>query len=151
VRLRESVHRRVEVPLWWSFPPRTESNCVTARWGGEQLEVNRQPIELRSLEGFPKQTRYGPMRLTRLRVMSEVRRTADRWKSETEAKPVRSQKHCRNRGAWGGWRLDVWKCMIGNQGYLSWCWKEQGRSQSPHSSDEAGNDRGAKGGRKVET
>ena len=33
---------------------------------------------------------------------------------------------------------------------LSWCWKEQGRSQSPHSSDEAGNDRGAKEDRKVE-
>jgi len=41
--------------------------------------------------------------------------------------------------------------MLGNQGYLSWCGKEQDRSQSPHSSEEAGNDRGAKGGRKVET
>ena len=83
--------------------------------------------------------------------MSEVRRTADSWQSESEAKPVRSKKHCRNRGAWGGWRLDVWKCMIGNPGYLTWCRKEEGRSQSPHSSEEAGNDRGAKGGRKVET
>jgi len=83
--------------------------------------------------------------------MSEVRRTADSWQSESGAKPARSKKHRRNRGAWGGWRRDVWKCMIGNQGYLSWCWKEQGRSQSPHSSNEASNDRGAKGGRKVET
>ncbi len=83
--------------------------------------------------------------------MNEVRRTADSCQSEAEAKPVRSKKHCRNRGASGGWRLDVWKCMIGNQGYLSWCRKEQGRSQSLHSSEEAGNDRGAKGGRKVET
>ena len=49
VRLRENVHRRVRVPLWRSFPPRTESNCVTARWGGEQLEVNRQPVEPKGL------------------------------------------------------------------------------------------------------
>ena len=39
VRLKVSVHRRVEVPLWRSLTPVTESNCVTARWGGEQLEV----------------------------------------------------------------------------------------------------------------
>jgi len=83
--------------------------------------------------------------------MSEVRRTADSCSSESEAKPARNKKHSRDRGAWGGWRLDVWKCMLGNQGDLSWCWKEQGRSQSPRSSEEASNDRGAKGGRKVET
>jgi hypothetical protein len=40
-------------------------------------------------------------------------------------------------------------CTV-NQGDLSWCQKEQGRSQSPRSSDEAANHRGAKGGRKVE-
>ena len=40
VRLRVSVHWRVKVPLWRSFPPVTESNCVMATWGGEQLEVN---------------------------------------------------------------------------------------------------------------
>jgi len=83
--------------------------------------------------------------------MSEVRRTADSCASESEAKPARSKKHSLARGAWGGWRLDVWKSTLGNQGDLSWCWKEQGRSQSPRSSDEASNDRGAKGGRKVET
>jgi hypothetical protein len=83
--------------------------------------------------------------------MSEVRRTADSCQSELGAKPARSKKQCRDGDASGGWRLDVWKCVISNQGYLSWCWKEQGRSQSPHSSEEAGNDRGAKGGRKVET
>lgn len=83
--------------------------------------------------------------------MYEVRRTDDSRQSESEAKPALSKKHCRERGAEGGWRLDVWKCTVSNQGYLSWCLKEQGRSQSPHSSDEASNDRGAKGGRKVET
>ena len=83
--------------------------------------------------------------------MNEVRRTADSRPSESEAKPLRSKKHSRKWGAWGGWRLDVWKCKLGNQGYLSWCLKEQGRRQSPHRSEEASNDRGAKGGRKVET
>jgi hypothetical protein len=53
-------------------------------------------------------------------------------------------------GAWGDWRRNVQKCKFMNQGDLSWCWKEQGRSQSPRSSDEAGNDRGAKEGRKVD-
>jgi hypothetical protein len=83
--------------------------------------------------------------------MNEVRRTADSRPGESEAKPALSKKHCRVRGAWGGWRWDAWKCTIGNQGYLSRCCKERDRSQSPHSSDETSNDRGAKGGRKVET
>jgi hypothetical protein len=82
--------------------------------------------------------------------MNEVRRTADSLKGEAVAKPARSEKHRRSRGAWGGWRRNVWKCMISNQGDLSWCEKEQDRSQSPRSSEEAGNDRGAKGDRKVE-
>jgi hypothetical protein len=83
--------------------------------------------------------------------MSEVRRAAD-----SDAKRIGGQARPEhgaspgNGGAWGGWRRNVWKCMIGNQGDLPRCWKEQGRSQSPRSSDEAGNDRGAKGGRKVE-
>lgn len=83
--------------------------------------------------------------------MSEVRSTADRAQPEAEAKPTWNEKHRQGRGAWGGWRMDVWKCKFRKQGYLSWCATEQDRSQSPHSSDEAGNDRGAKGGRKVET
>jgi hypothetical protein len=151
VRLRESMHGRVKVPLRRSFPPVMESNCVTARWGGEQLEMNGQPLEERVLDEPARRTRYGLMQLTRLRPMCEVRRTADSRPGESEAKPARNKKHSRSRGAWGGWRLDVRKCKLSNQGYLSWCWKEQGRSQNPHSSDEAGNDRGAKGGRKVET
>jgi hypothetical protein len=35
----DTCTRRVKVPFWWSFPPATESNCVRATWGGEQLEV----------------------------------------------------------------------------------------------------------------
>ena len=82
--------------------------------------------------------------------MIEIRRSADSPQGESVAKPVRSQKHCRNGGATGGWRRNVRKCMFVNQGCLSRCWKERDRSQSPHSSEEAGNDRGAKGDRKVE-
>ena len=82
--------------------------------------------------------------------MNEVRRTADSPKGESEAKLLRSKKHYRERGALGGWRWNDWKSKFMNQGYLFWCWKEQNRSQSPHSSDETGNDRGAKGDRKVE-
>src|SRR3954452_20069584 len=46
VRLRESVHGRVKVPLWWCFPPRVESNCKPATGCGEQLETKRQSVEL---------------------------------------------------------------------------------------------------------
>jgi hypothetical protein len=90
------------------------------------------------------------MRLTRLLGMNEVRSTADSCPSESEAKPARNKKHRRSGGAWGGWRRNVWKRKPMNQGYLCGCPKERHRSQSPHSSQEAGNDRGAKEGRKVE-
>lgn len=82
--------------------------------------------------------------------MSEVRRTAD-----SEEKRVGGQARPEQEvwpadgGAWGDWRRNVWKCLFVNQGDLLQCWKEWSRSQSPRSSDEAGNDRGAKGDRKV--
>ena len=82
--------------------------------------------------------------------MNEVRRTADSPQSESEAKPARS-KSIAGAGAHrvgGDGMTGSAKPM--NQGYLSWRLREQGRSQSPHSSDEAGNDRGAKEGRKVD-
>ena len=83
--------------------------------------------------------------------MSEVRRTAD-------SNPMRVGGQARpepralpeDGDAWGGWRRNVWKCMNMNRGYLFWRWKEQDRSQSPHSSEEASNDRGAKEDREVE-
>ena len=97
------------------------------------------------------QTRYGLMRLTRLLTVNEVRRTADshikriggQARPEQEASPG-------NGGAWGDWRRNVQKCMFVNQGDLLGCLRELGRSQSPCSSDETVNDRGAKGDRKVE-
>ena len=100
--------------------------------------------------GLPIRTRYGWVRLTRLLEMNEVRRTADSDQSESEAKPEAEPKHRRFRGASSGWRWNVRKHTLVNQGSLSGCQKEPGRSQSPHSSDEAANDREAKEGRKVE-
>ena len=91
------------------------------------------------------------MRLTRLLALNEVRRTADsperriggQARLEREALPE-------DGGAWGDWRRNVRKCVFVKQGDLLWCWKEQSRSQSPRSSDETTNNRGAKGDRKVE-
>ena len=83
--------------------------------------------------------------------MNEVRRTAD-----SKAKRIGGQARPEHEawpedgGALGDWRRNVRKCLFVNQGDLLWCEKEQSRSQSPRSSDEAGNDRGAKGDRKVE-
>ena len=83
--------------------------------------------------------------------MSEIRRTADSQTKRIggQARPEQ-EVWPEDGGAWGGWRRNARKCTLGNQGDLSWCWQEQGRSQSPRSSEEASNDRGAKGGRKVE-
>ena len=83
--------------------------------------------------------------------MSEVRRTAGSPTRRTGGQDRAEQEVWpQGGGAWGGWRRNVRKCTINNQGDLCGCWKEPRRSQSPRSSCEAGNDRGAKGGRKVE-
>ena len=97
------------------------------------------------------QTRYGLMRLMRLLTVSEVRRTADshikriggQARPEQEVLPE-------DGGAWGDWRRNVQKCTFVNQGDLLGCQRELSRSQSPRSSHEAVNNRGAKGDRKVE-
>ena len=83
--------------------------------------------------------------------MSEVRRTADSEPKRIggQARPEQGEWP-EDGGAWGGWRRNVGKCKFMKQGNLFWCGKEQNRNQSPHRSDEAGNDRGAKGDRKVE-
>ena len=128
----------------------TERNCVLAIRAWRATGSERIVRRTAGVKTTATRTRYGLMRLTRLRAMSEVRSTAASPPGEAGAKPVQNAKHRRNRGAWGGWRRNVRKCVCLNRGDLSWCWKEQGRSQSPHSSRETGNDRGAKGGRKVE-
>jgi hypothetical protein len=91
------------------------------------------------------------MRLTRLLALNEVRRTADSPEGRIggQARPEHEVSP-EDGGAWGDWRRNVRKCVFVNQGDLLRCWKERSRNQSPHSSEEAGNDRGAKGDRKVE-
>ena len=42
------------------------------------------------------------------------------YRGESEAKPLRDKKHWRSRGAWGGWRRNVWKCTVRDRGGLSW-------------------------------
>ena len=86
----------------------------------------------------------------RLLAVYEVRRTADSRKGESGAKPGAEQSIAVTGASFSGWRRNVRKHKFVNQGYLFRCVKELNRSQSPHSSEEAGNDRGAKEGRKVE-
>ncbi len=81
--------------------------------------------------------------------MSEVRRTADSRLRRVGGQVRPEQGALPDGGAWGGWRRNIQKFKCVNQGDLFWCQNEQSRSQSPRSSDEAGNDRGAKGDRKV--
>jgi hypothetical protein len=83
--------------------------------------------------------------------MNEVRRTADSQRKRIggQARPEQ-EAWPENGGAWGDWRRNVRKCLFVNQGDLLRCAKERSRSQSPRSNEEAGNDRGAKGDRKVE-
>jgi hypothetical protein len=86
----------------------------------------------------------------RLLGLYEIRRTADSCQSESGAKPGAEQSNAATGASFSGWRRNVRKHKLMNQGYLPGCWKELGRCKSPHSSDEAGNDRGAKEGRKVD-
>jgi hypothetical protein len=86
----------------------------------------------------------------RLRVVNEVRRTADSRKGESGAKPGVVAKHSHHRGVIQWVETECPEAQAGEPRIPVRVLKEPGRSQSPHSSDEAGNDRGAKEGRKVE-
>ncbi|WP_456238218.1 HU family DNA-binding protein [Methylicorpusculum oleiharenae] len=44
VRPRGQLINRVEVPVGVSHNAVAESNCVIAKWGGEQLEAKRQSV-----------------------------------------------------------------------------------------------------------
>jgi hypothetical protein len=86
----------------------------------------------------------------RLRAVYEIRRTADSPKGESGAKPGAVAKHCRPRGVIQWVETECPEAQAGEPRIPVRVRKEPDRSQSPHSSDEAGNDRGAKEGRKVE-
>ena len=86
----------------------------------------------------------------RLLAMDEVRRTADSRQGESGAKPGAVAKHCRHRGVIQWVETECPEAQAREPRIPVQVQMELGRSQSPHSSDEAGNDRGAKEGRKVE-
>ena len=86
----------------------------------------------------------------RLLGLYEIRRTADSRQSESGAKPGTVAKHRRPRGVIQWVETECPEAQAGEPRIPVRVQKEPGRSQSPHSSDEAGNDRGAKEGRKVE-
>ena len=134
VRLKAQLDSRVKVPdLADTEWPITESNCAGAITpGGEQLEVNDQSV----------------MQVNSIR--SAV--------SDEPAREGRSPNKI-ELSAWRQWIASdrepqmVGDRMVGNpsdvnQGTTAGG-KRTGRGQSPRSSEEAGNDRGAKGGRDV--
>jgi len=139
VRLRAHLNSRVKVPdLADTERPVTESNCAGAiPPGGEQLEVNGQSVtrslrgqgELGSVGGAgePERERRSPNKI--------VRPALRQWNASGREPPMVGD------GMFGS-SSDV------NQGTTAGG-ERAGRGQSPRSSGEAGNDRGAKGDRDV--
>ena len=140
VRLKAHLNSRVRVPdLADTEGPVTESNCAGAiSPGGEQLEVNNQSV-----------TRSGsPDKVNSIRsaVLASLR---ERRRSPNKIVPPA----LREWNASEGEPQMVGDGMVGsssdvNQGTTAGG-ERTGRGQSPRSSEEAGNDRGAKGGRDV--
>jgi hypothetical protein len=140
VRLKAHLNSRVRVPdLADTEGPVTESNCAEAiSSGGEQLEVNNQSV-----------TRSGsPDKVNSIRsaVLASLR---ERRRSPNKIVPPA----LREWNASEGEPQMVGDGMVGsssdvNQGTTAGG-ERTGRGQSPRSSEEAGNDRGAKGGRDV--
>src|ERR1039457_4062674 len=142
VRLRAHWNSRVKVPdLADTEGPATESNCIGAiPPGGEQLEVNHQSVtapvrrdgesELDSVGGSGEPASPG-------RSPNKIERPALRQWNASGREPRRVGD--RMRGSSG----DV------NQGTTVGDDERACRGQSVHSSEEASNDRGAKGRRKA--
>ena len=140
MRLRAHLNSRVKVPdLADTVGPVTESNCAGAiPPGGKQLEVNDQSV-----------TRSGsPDKVNSIRsaVLASLRSTG---RSPNKIVPPA----LREWNASGGEPQMVGDGMVGslsdvNQGTTAGGIRA-GRGQSLRSSEEAGNDRGAKGGRDV--
>ena len=86
----------------------------------------------------------------RLLAVYEVRSAADSPKGESGAKLGAVAKHCRPGGVIQWVETECPEAQAGEPRIPVRVPKGPGRSQSPHSSDEASNDRGAKEGRKVE-
>jgi hypothetical protein len=140
VRLKAHLDSRVQVPdLADTVGPVTESNCAGAiSPGGKQLEVNDQSVTMFSLEDTVNSIRSA--------VSGEP---AERWRSPNKiVLPAQREWIASGRGP-----QMVGDGMIGSPGEVNQGTtaggERAGRGQSPRSSDEAGNDRGAKGDRDV--
>ncbi len=140
VRLRAHLNRRVKVPdLAITLGPVTESNCAGAiPPGGKQLEVNEQSVT--RLDTQRQVNSIGSAVLASLRAQrrspNEIVRPALReWiASGREPQMV-------GDGMFGSSRDVKQGTTAGGE--------RASRGQSPRSSEEAGNDRGAKGDRGV--
>jgi hypothetical protein len=140
VRLRAHSNSRVRVPdLADTVGPITESNCAGATSpGGEQLEVNEQ-----SVTRFPSGNKVNSIRSAVLASLLAQRRSPNKIVRPALREWIASGREPQMVGdGMLGSSSDV------NQGTTAGGIRA-GRGQSPRSSEEAGNDRGAKGDRDV--
>ena len=117
-----------------------EGNCGAARHRGEQPEANN-----------PAQNRM-PMRLNSIRPVRLRPACIAKVKPVAQAMLKAPPNHVREVTIKSGRVIGVGgvgKCQRESQETCAGARRERRRSQSPRSSCEAGNDRGAKGGRKV--
>ena len=143
MRLKAHLNSRVKVPdLADTEGPVTESNCIGAiPPGGEQLKVNDQPVTKRAEAGAQGE----------LDTVGGSGEPATWWRSPNKiVLPA-----LREWNASGGEPQMIGDWMAGsssdvNQGTTVNGHKGVRRGQSVRSSEEAGNDRGAKGRRKAE-
>ena len=91
------------------------------------------------------------MRLMRLRAVNEVRRTADSQQGKSGGQVCPEPEALPEQRRMGWVETECLEVRVGEPRIPDPVLKERVRSQSPHSSCEAGNDRGAKEDRKVET
>ena len=171
VRLRRRLHGGVEVPVRLRIHrPVTEGYCVVATRGGELPEVNCQSVTTYHSE-MNHVNSIRPTGGTSLRVLCEVRPAAQAIRNgegsaqsgtgQRDQSRVLKETVNRRKAAGspeGGWRQNGRQRKRAKQGDLlrterrSWPqWPEEppGRSQSVRSSEEARNERGAKGRREV--
>src|SRR5580658_5398183 len=117
-----------------------EGNCAAERRRGEQPKANN-----------PAQNSMS-MRLNSIRPVRSRRACIAKVKPVAQAMPVASPPHVKVATIWNGRVIGVsgvGKCHRESQETCAGAREEWCRSQSPHSSCETSNDRGAKGDRKV--
>ena len=156
-RAPESAHRQrgaspLLTPHWVS---EAESNCVTERWGGEQLEANYQSINKTMLKSIRPDTRAS------LRFYGEAKKRNPVLRGTGNPAVVSRSTVSVTTDVYGvvGYRMVGSRCDV-NQGSRAGERKAFMAEVGPKSNPEGdralvvarkrGNTRGAKGGRKVE-